>query len=226
MYNSRQVVAIILAGGKGQRFSKDIPKQFYDLNGYPIIYYSLNAFNSNHFVDEIVVVSSREYLEATRDICNPFHKVSNVVIGGETRSISSMNGVMSIRNSNSYVLIHDSARPFLTSELIERLLSNVEETGAVIPVIRSVDTLVKVEKNGYVANTLDRNSIFRVQTPQCFKYEVIFEAYRRYLNKFIDFPDDSYLVIKEGISKVKTIEGDTRNIKITTPEDLHTYKAS
>lgn len=220
MYNDRQVIAIVLAGGKGQRFGKDIPKQFYELNGHPIIYYSLNVFNSNHFIDEIIVVSNKEYLEATRSICNIFHKVSDVIIGGETRSLSSMNGVMSVRNPNSYVLIHDSARPFVTNELIKQLLSNVEETGAVIPVLRSVDTLVEVGSDGYVANTLDRNSVFRVQTPQCFKYEVILEAYRRYLGKFVDLPDDSSLVIKEGISRVKTIEGDARNIKITTQEDI------
>ncbi|MEN2997876.1 MAG: 2-C-methyl-D-erythritol 4-phosphate cytidylyltransferase [Brevinematia bacterium] len=222
MYNSRNVIAIVVAGGRGKRFSETLPKQFLDIGGKALIEYSLATFNDNPYIDEIIVVTNPLHTDRTKKICEKFSKISNVILGGETRSISSRNGVFSVKNTNSYILIHDSARPLVSNNLIKRLLDNVEETGAVIPCIPSPDSLIAVE-NSFGVQTLDRRNILRVQTPQCFKYEVIYTAYKATEELPIDYPDDSSIVIQKSLTKVKVIEGDIHNIKITTKEDAKIF---
>ncbi|MFN4244881.1 MAG: 2-C-methyl-D-erythritol 4-phosphate cytidylyltransferase [Brevinematia bacterium] len=219
MYNSRRVVSVLLAGGKSQRFSLNVPKQLFELNGKPIIEYSLYVFETNPLVDEVIVTVNSLFIYEIERICSKFNKVRKVVEGGETRSISSRIGVLSIDEENSYVLIHDSARPFVTHSLIEELLKKVEETGAVIPCVKSLDSLAQIE-DGRVVKVLERDKILRVQTPQCFKYEVIYLAYKSTEGTFIDLPDDSSLVIQKNLATVRVIEGDINNIKITTSEDI------
>lgn len=219
MYNSRKVIVVLLASGNSTRFGENIPKQFFELKGKPVMAYSLSTFDSNDFVDEIIVVSNPSFLDITRNICKGFGKVSNIVLGGETRSISSRNGIMAIDDKNSYVLIHDSARPFVSNELIKRLLDNVEDTGAVIPCVKLSDSIAQINDNK-VIDIPDRNKFLRIQTPQCFKYEVIFKAYYLSKEEFIDYLDDSSLVIKHNLANVKFVEGDDFNIKLTTKHDL------
>ncbi|MCX8029235.1 MAG: 2-C-methyl-D-erythritol 4-phosphate cytidylyltransferase [Brevinematales bacterium] len=212
-------MAIVLASGKGERFGHPLPKQFVEFRGRKIIEYSLQQFEYNNFVDEIIVVSHSDYTHIVKEIGVRFKKFSGIAIGGSTRSISSKSGVFSVKHKDSYILIHDSARPLFSQYLINNLLENVEETGAVIPVISSTDTLVEAE-DGFVKSVLDRNKILRVQTPQCFKYEIIFEAYKKFKDDIIDFPDDSSVVLYTGLTKIKLIKGETTNLKITNYEDM------
>lgn len=219
MFKSRKVITLILASGKGSRFGENIPKQFFKIKRKTILEYSIEIFNNHPLVDEIIIVSIPEFIQKTIRISKKFPKVSKVIPGGATRSISSRNGIAAIENKNSYILIHDSVRPIVPQQLISILIENVEETGAVIPCIKSTDTLIK-EENQIVKQFLDRNSILRVQTPQCFKYEIISNAYNLTSNDYIDYPDDSILVMEKLNIPIKVIPGSIHNIKLTTKEDI------
>lgn len=218
MYNGRKVICILLASGKGERFSYHLPKQFFKLKDKTILEYTLTNLSTVEEIDEIILVSNSEFIDESKNISRHFKKVSKVVSGGRTRSISSRNGVLSVEEKNSYILIHDAVRPIVTKELVRNLLEKVEETGSVIPCIRSNDMLLEVE-NGYFKKVIDRNHVLRVQTPQCFKHEIIYNVYRERSEEHLDYPDDSSIVAENGF-KVKIIEGDTKNIKITTKYDI------
>ncbi|MGC8964505.1 MAG: 2-C-methyl-D-erythritol 4-phosphate cytidylyltransferase [Brevinematia bacterium] len=221
MYNTRKVITILLAGGKGKRFGYHLPKQLFVVNGKTILEYTLLSLSRIPEIDEIIIVSNPEVFSEISKISSYFKKVSKVVEGGENRSISSRNGVFSVKDQNSYILIHDAVRPLVSQELVIRLLENVEDTGSVIPCVASTDMLLEIE-GGFFKKLVDRSSIVRVQTPQCFKYEVIYKVYKDSEGKFIDYPDDSTIVSESGF-KVKVVEGDVRNLKITTQEDIDLF---
>lgn len=208
--------AIIVAAGRGQRVGGEIPKQYLEVGGVPVLRHTVEVFLKHPNIDYIQVIIHHDdrnlYDHALSDIDLP-----EPVLGGETRQQSVLNGLEAISDKlPEYVYIHDAARPFLDHELIDNLIEAVEISGAVIPALKVTDTIkyMGVDK---IDSTLDRNYLYRAQTPQAFRYKAIFMAHRRFENE--NMTDDSSIAEKSGL-KVRIIEGSEDNFKITTKDDL------
>lgn len=215
------IAALIVAGGLGHRFGSPLPKQFWLLNNRPVIMYSVWAFQVNPLVDQIYVVVHRDHISGFKDMVDHrITKLKGVTEGGRTRQESVYRGLNLIEPSCKFVLIHDAARPLLSQVLIEKVLKNTMEKGACIPVLPVRDTIKKGSKEGLIWETLERESLFLVQTPQGFSYPQILEAHKRAIQEGVyDAPDDAYLLERIG-KEVYWTEGDPFNLKITYPEDI------
>lgn len=222
MYKDKYVVVIIVAGGKGKRMCEDRPKQYLKVDDKYILEKTIEQFEKNTRVDEIVLVINTDDIEfvKTKISCDK-EKVSRVVYGGAERINSVYNGINSIENiaDDDVVLIHDGVRPFVSQGLINSSIENAVEYGACVPVIELVDTLKEVDSENNIKKTLDRKIHKAVQTPQSFKYELIKECYDRAISDQLFVTDDSSIVEYYGY-KVKTFKGIQKNIKITTQFDL------
>jgi 2-C-methyl-D-erythritol 4-phosphate cytidylyltransferase len=217
------IKAIILASGSGLRFSDRQPKQFMKLAGLPVLVHTLKTFQTSAFIDSIIVVCHEDFVDEVWDLVNRYGlgKVVKVVAGGQTRQESSRIGIACCENTDGYVLIHDSVRPFLTHKVIDELVEAVRVHDAVDTVIPSADTLVEVDADGYIDNIPDRSRFRRGQTPQAFSLALISEAHRKAVEDgIVNATDDCALVLRLG-HKVFTVSGDEQNIKITYPLDLH-----
>ena len=218
------IYGIVLAAGTGKRMKSTVQKQYMDLCGKPVLYYALAAFEESN-VDEIIVVTGENDIEYVKEhIINKYRisKVRRVISGGKERYNSVYNALNEIDEA-SYVLIHDGARPFITSEKINELISNVMEYPAIIAGVPVKDTIKSTNDEGLVVNTVPRKNLWQVQTPQVFDYIKIKKAYNEIVGSKDEenITDDS--MIWEKIYKnipVKIIFGDYNNIKLTTPEDI------
>lgn len=219
--------AIVLSAGTGSRMKSDIPKQYMDLNGRPVIYYSLKAFEDSN-VESIVLVTGRDDIEYCRkEIVEKygFTKVKAIVEGGAERYDSVFEGLKAI-NDCDYVMIHDGARPMLDSNIIERAWRGAVEHKACVVGMPVKDTIRIVGTDGTAISTPDRKSLWQIQTPQAFDYRLIYEAYSKVLadvkagKQKANITDDAMIVECASNVKVHMTEGDYRNIKITTPEDI------
>ncbi len=222
-----KVLAIIMSGGIGSRMNSEKPKQLLNIGADNILERSIEKFNELSEINSIYVVSHIDLIEYTKKLVmnRGFSKVSKILVGGNTRQLSSKIGVLASDNDFSIILIHDSARPFVNSKTIKSVVSALENSNAVIPVIDSSDTLVKINKKNQIYNYLDRNSIKRVQTPQGFKRDIIVKAHLKAEKEDIDsFSDDSSMIIHYGLASVTFVEGDPANIKITYEKDLNGFK--
>ena len=223
-----KTVAIVLAAGSGSRMNADVKKQFLELAGKPILYYSLNAFQ-NSFIDEIILVTSNEDIEFCKNEIvkkYDFNKVRCIVEGGRERYHSVMHGLKMIQSCD-YVYVHDAARPLVDEEMLERLKAGVEEFGSAVAAVETKDTIKIVDNENYVISTPSRNTVWIIQTPQVFRFTTITEAYERLRMRLqnisaedIHITDDAMVVENFTNSKVKLIRGSYKNIKITTPEDM------
>ncbi len=219
-------IALITAAGKGTRLvGVGIPKQFLRVRGKPILIYSAESFNKNELIDEIYIVTSKEYIETVERICRQYgiSKLKAVVEGGQTRQESVFNGVMAIKsneaNDDDVILIHDGARPLLDQFIINNNIKACLEYGAVETVIPETDTIIRSGNGQIVDEIADRNELFQVQTPQTFRFKIIFDAHKRFEHLKLA-TDDAQLVHNSGKS-VHLVNGNKKNIKITTIEDLN-----
>ena len=221
---SEKIIAILLAAGRGSRMNSPIKKQFMELNGKPILYYSLKAFEEST-VDEVILVTDKDDVEfCQKNIVDfyQFEKVSRIIPGGNERFRSVLEG-LKICNNCGYVLIHDSARPFLSQELISEVIKEVKVHDAVLPAVPTKDTIKVVNARGEVVETPARTSIYLAQTPQAFAMEEIMRANAKMLAKPIPglkVTDDAMVVEHYGTCKVHVVMGDYDNIKVTTPGDI------
>lgn len=220
--NNKKVTAIVLAAGKGSRMQSDIPKQFMELNGYPVLYYALKTFEDS-FVDEVILVCregdipfcQKEIVEKYR-----FSKVKKIVSGGRERYQSVQKGIQAIGESD-YVYIHDGARPFVTQDILVRAQERVEKCNACVVGMPVKDTIKIADEEGNIKDTPDRNYVWQIQTPQVFSYDIIKAAYEK-LEDTADtnFTDDAMVVEKMLHYPIQLVIGSYDNIKITTPEDM------
>lgn len=216
------VTAIVLAAGTGSRMQSDVPKQYMDLEGKPVLYYSLKSFEESSVDDIILVTSSNDISYCRENIVERygFRKVKAIVAGGTERYWSVKNGLQ-VATGAKYVLIHDGARPCLSIEVIERSIIGVMEWGACTVAVSVKDTIKIVDAELYGVDTPPRNRLWQIQTPQSFVYDDILEAYTRMENdEATDITDDTMIMERYMNVKTKIIQGDYCNIKITTPEDL------
>ncbi len=214
--------AIILAGGTGKRFNKNTPKQFVEINGKPIIAWSLEKFNKLTEINGIIVVSSNEYINSVHEIVNQnrINDIIKIVPGGETRQGSSYNAINSMNFGNDDILIfHDAARPFLNEDVILNCINGAKQHGAAGVYVRAVDTITEVKK-GFVHKIPDRRYIYHTQTPQAFTYKIIKEAHELALSNNITDASDDVQLVNNAQLNIKVIEGENQNIKITTPFDI------
>ena len=215
--------AIVLAAGQGKRMHTKIQKQFLEIKGYPVLYYSLRCFQDSPLIEDIILVTGEEsVLYCQKEIVDKygFTKVTKVISGGKERYDSVYQGLLACENSD-YVLIHDGARPFVTEEILERGLTGAEETGACAVGMPSKDTVKIVDESGYIAETPDRSKVWMIQTPQIFQYALIRSAHESIRTREMsNVTDDAMVVEQETGIKVRLAEGSYQNIKITTPEDL------
>jgi 2-C-methyl-D-erythritol 4-phosphate cytidylyltransferase len=215
-------VAIVVAGGKGLRFGGDRPKQFLEVNGSPIIIHTLRQFERCREIGNVVVVLPAEETAGFQSLIAKFalQKVTRIVAGGVTRAQSVKQGLATIEGAE-VVAVHDGVRPLVTPAEIDSVVKAASESGAAILVARVSDTIKDV-RSDCVVNTLPRVNLRRALTPQCFRMEVLKQAYEeleRLEAAGIEVTDDSFLVERLGIN-VTTIEGNSVNIKITKAEDL------
>lgn len=223
-----KAVAVIAAGGTGKRIRKDtaageknLPKQFLNLGDRPILVHTLDRFEENELIDEIILVVPEDYMGyCSQTIVDKFQfkKIKKIVCGGEERQDSVYLGLKACPYSTSVVVIHDGVRPLISKEKITQSIRLCQKKRAVILAVPPKDTIKRVEE-GAVITTLDREKLWLVQTPQVFEYKLILEAYEKAREDNFVATDDSVLVERLG-QKVVVLEGDYRNIKITTSDDL------
>lgn len=217
--------AIVLAGGRGSRMKTQVPKQYLQINGKPVLYYSLDVFQRCRRIDEIILVCSREDVEKCRkDIVEQygFSKVKRIVPGGSERYYSVYEGLKAAEECG-YILIHDGARPFIDETTINRILDVLPECRACVVGVPVKDTIKLSDEKGFVAQTLPREKLWSIQTPQSFEYPLIRKAYDELLGQEplkIKITDDAMVVEYVTGIPVKLVEGSYENMKITTPEDM------
>lgn len=217
-----KTLAIIPAGGTGQRMGRGVPKQYLSLAGVPILVHTLDAFQRSPWVDEIILVVPAESVSEARSgmVEGPgFTKIVSVIAGGKERQDSVRNALAQVREDHGIVMIHDGVRPFVGGPLIERVVDAARAFGAVTVGVKVRDTVKEVDPAGRVVRTVDREGLWLAQTPQAFRREVILAAYERAGRDSFYGTDDASLVERAGMP-VRVISGDADNIKITTPEDL------
>ena len=217
-----KVSAIILAAGSGSRFGEI--KQFKELNGKPIWVYSINTFILSECVDELILVIPNESLETLKksQIFISLNEKDNIklVSGGESRKDSVINGLKAVKKANDIVCIHDAARPFIKASYIKYSVEACSEFDGAIIAIPSVDTVKKVDKQ-IIKNTIDRESLWMAQTPQTFKKDKLLYAIKN--SSHLNITDESMLM-EEANFKIKLIEGDQSNFKITNEIDWELAK--
>jgi 2-C-methyl-D-erythritol 4-phosphate cytidylyltransferase len=210
---------VIPAAGQGKRMKAGKNKQFIELRDQPVIVHTLKVFERDEWCEGIILVINEAEREQFNEILKRFSikKVISMVSGGTERQHSVYNGLKKVKNSD-IVLIHDGARPFITVEKIHELVQAAKEHGAAVVAVPVKDT-IKRGIDGYVHETVERSSLWAVQTPQAFHVSLVLEAHERASLEGYIGTDDASLVERMG-KQVKIVEGDYRNIKLTTPDDL------
>jgi 2-C-methyl-D-erythritol 4-phosphate cytidylyltransferase len=227
------VTAIVLAAGRGLRFRSKISKPLIKINSKPIIIYCLNILSKHPYIRDIIVVVNSKNVRSIISKIGQYRigKIRDVVLGGRRRQDSVVKALRAMDARTDLVLIHDAVRPFIDKETISLVIKEAKKSGAAIvgvPVkatikkVKSQKSKVKNRTSLMIEKTLDRDSLWEIQTPQVFKRELILKAYEKFGNR--DVTDDSTLVEKLGV-KARVILGPYSNIKITTPEDLSLAEA-
>ena len=214
--------AIIVSAGKGQRFMEGRKKQFFLLADKPILTHTLDKFESCPLIDSILLVVGQEDMDyCLKEIIekNKYRKISQIVPGGKRRQDSVKNGMDALSRDANIVVIHDGVRPFVTRGMIEDSIHSAQRFGAVVMAMPVKETIKMANADGTVLKTLDRESLWQIQTPQTFQAHVIKEAYQKATENGFVGTDDASLVERLGM-KVHILPGSYTNIKITTPEDL------
>lgn len=225
--DKKRFVAIVLAAGTGSRMNSDIPKQYMKLGDYPVLYYSLKAFEESDVESVILVSGAPDIAYCRKEIVERygFRKVYAVVAGGKERYLSVYEGLKAVSQAD-YVLIHDGARPLIDQESIRRSMDVVETEKACVLATPVKDTIKVSDDAGYVMETPKRSRLWAIQTPQSFSYDLIMQAYAKLFlvqqsgDMLPLMTDDAMIVEQMSGHKVKLVQGKNENIKITTPEDL------
>jgi len=219
--------AIVPAAGSGIRMGGDRPKQFLELDGSPILAYTLSALSRACFISDIFLIVPRRFIGAAQEIVSEWraglgslseYPLISIFPGGTERQDSVFNGLAQLPPECEWVVIHDGVRPFASNELLLAAWEGAQATGACIAALPATDT-VKRGRDRQVLETLSRNEIWLVQTPQVFRKDIILDAYARASEAGWIGTDDASFVERMGVPVV-IVQGERSNIKVTTPEDL------
>lgn len=231
-----KTVAIVLASGRGTRMGGDVPKQYMDVCGKPLLYYTIKAFEDS-FIEKIVLVCGKgdeDYVREQIVSKYGFDKVCGIAYGGRERYHSVYNGLKYIKDNmpeyagdDCVVFIHDGARPLVNGEILKKCYEDTLEYGSGVAAVMSKDTVKIADENGFVVSTPQRDKVYLMQTPQTFSFGLIEKAYGslmddmdRILQSGITITDDAMVLEYFSDKKVKLSEGSYENIKVTTPEDM------
>ena len=206
-------VALIVAGGIGKRLETKTPKQFLLIDSLPVLMHTINKFSH---LNEVILVIPKNYFEYWNTLCKKHNFTTHhkLVEGGESRFLSVKNGLENI-NDCDVIAIHDGVRPIVSKQLIHDTIKLININTGVIPIIPVINTIRQIKDN--LSKNLDRKTLFCVQTPQCFKYKEILNAYKQ---PYSDLFTDDASVFEANGGKITTLKGELKNIKITKPEDL------
>ena len=226
-----RVFAIIPAGGKGKRSGTETPKQYLKFHGKELIAYTLEVFQKNNLVDEIIISAEPEYFSLLEEIKRKFNlaKISNIVEGGEERQDSVYNALKAISqrdgfpkvDDNDLVAVHDAARPMLSDSILTKAITTAKEKGNALVCLKARDTLLKGDQ--IVKEYVDRSEIYYVQTPQIFRYKDLKKAMKKAYEKNFIGTDESMLVKELGIN-INIVEGSMLNFKVTTMTDIEMFE--
>lgn len=210
--------AIVVAAGKGTRMQSDMKKQFLPLLGMPVLSHTLEAVEKSDMVFEIILVVSEDDILTAKDIvaASDLDKVTKIVAGGKNRAESVSKGLAEVSADADIVMIHDGVRPCISESLIEECICNAQEYGASALGVKPKNTIKRTNKDGFIEATVNRDELVEIQTPQCFRADIIKKAYENFDSTATD---DCALVEKLGVS-VHITEGSYANLKLTTREDL------
>jgi 2-C-methyl-D-erythritol 4-phosphate cytidylyltransferase len=214
--------AVIAAAGKGTRMELEINKQYVEILGVPMLAMTIDKFEKCSLIDEIIVVANKDEVDyCKRNVIARFGftKVTSVTEGGESRQRSVYNGLKQVSSECDIVLIHDGARPFVSTESIMECTKAARLYGAACAAVPAKDTIKESDAEGFVRKTLDRSSLWQIQTPQAFDYRLIMDVHDRAVRDMSEATDDAMLVERYGC-RVKLVMGSYSNIKVTTREDL------
>ncbi len=225
-------IAIIVAGGKGVRMNNTMRKQYLPLVGHQVIGHTLLAFKESKKINHIYLVVPKDDFAFCKDnVLLPLKLKDNIslVAGGTRRQDSVYKGLLAVDSANdncdnSIVVIHDGVRPFVTGKQIDACINGANKFNACILGVPAVDTLKEISSAGFIRSTIKREAIWLAQTPQAFKYSIIKRAHEHARENGYQGTDDASLVEKLNID-VRIIKGSSRNIKITTKEDLALARA-
>ena len=215
-------VAIILAAGNGTRLSNNIKKQFIKIHDKQLFLFSFDSFCSSN-IDKILIVSSKEDINYVRSLVSSNEKFLDVIAGGETRQQSVKNALDYLKGilaDDDVILIHDAARPLIKVPLINEVINKTIEYDCCSLILPIKDTIISLSNNNY-ESTLERDKLASVQTPQGFKFKIIYEAHQKAIHSSAN--DDAQLVKSLGLN-IHLIKGDEQNFKITTNEDLNYFE--
>lgn len=223
--SSFNATAIVVAGGTGTRMGGDIPKQFIEVFGKPIISYTLNALSKCTDIRDIIIVTLPEYIVYCNDIVNTFgfDKVKKIVCGGDSRSRSVFNGLKEVEDDCNIVAIHDGVRPLIDCDTVSACIRSAAEYGCAAVGVKMKDTVKVCDEKGFIKGTADREKLWMIQTPQVFKKDIIYALHQEANEKKLSYTDDCLLAEAKGY-KLKIVEGKYENIKITTPQDIYIMK--
>ena len=218
---SGTVGAVLLAAGRGKRMGAEINKVYVQLLDKPVLVYSLEKLLASSFVDEITLVIDPQDRPLLKEIlAERFPSLQGLTVthGGARRQDSSLAGVKSL--DTDYVLVHDGARPNFSPDLLQRVVRGAMDYGAVLPGIRPIDTIRKVDRRGWVGEAQSRARLTRVQTPQGFRREWLARSLREVTQGDLDCPDDAGALMEVMGIRSRLVEGEEDNIKLTKPGDL------
>ncbi|MFZ5825514.1 MAG: 2-C-methyl-D-erythritol 4-phosphate cytidylyltransferase [Bacillota bacterium] len=216
------VSVIIPAAGSGKRVGGGTAKQFLPLRGEPVLVHTVRLFSESPLVDEIVIAAGD--LETTRQLVGAFPKVTHIVPGGAERKDSVWAGLQVVHSRPRIVAVHDAARPLLPVDVLEGVLKAATEHQAQVVAVPVKDTVKVVSSEGIVSATLDRSTLWAVQTPQVFWVETLLQGYRKAQADNYTGTDDASVVERLGVP-VRIYHGSHENIKLTTPEDFRVAEA-
>lgn len=214
-------IALIVAGGRGERLGGEIPKQYQLVAERPLMSWTISRFEKASLVDRIVIVAGEDYLlHVNNSVVNPygFKKVSNIVPGGDSRAESVYKGLEALPLATSYVAVHDAVRPLVTPGDIDRVIEEARRHRAAV-LGRPVTDTVKRAREGMIMATLDRSHLFLAETPQAFQYDLLKEAYIKGMTTGLEATDDAAMVEAHGFM-VKLVPSSSANPKLTTSDDM------
>ncbi len=220
-------VAVILAGGSGKRLGAELPKQFLEVCGRSIIEYSVDAFQRNEFIDEVVIVVNKDYVRIMNELVSRnrafWTKFKAVLHGGNERYDSSLSAIKAYENVDCNLIFHDAVRPLVSQQIITNVAKALNNYNAVAVAIPATDTIIEIDESGkLISRILKRSQLRCQQTPQAFKNEIIANAYKSALKdeNFVATDDCGVVAKYLPDEEIFVVDGEDKNIKITYPKDL------
>ena len=219
---NKNLAAVIVAGGTGSRMGGDVPKQFLKINGKEILSHTLSVFDNCNFVDKIIIVCHKDFLDLCKDLSRGIKKEVVVVKGGKTRQESVFCGIREISDFK-YVLVHDAVRCLVEVTHIKKLYNEILNGNSCTLAVKVKDTIKEADENNLVTNTPERSKLWQIQTPQAFLTDELLSAHEYAVKDGFEGTDDCSVMEHFG-KKTVLVEGSYKNIKITTKSDMEIAK--